>query len=54
MREWTPANGGPSAWEVVTDADRLPVLVPPQAVSQWYELWSGAAANGAATDSARS
>ncbi|MGI8333419.1 hypothetical protein ACRYCC_26000 [Actinomadura scrupuli] len=38
---WTPANGGPSAWEVFTQADRLPILVPPQPVSQWYELWSG-------------
>ncbi|MFJ9558075.1 hypothetical protein ACIRPH_30080 [Nocardiopsis sp. NPDC101807] len=41
VRAWTPANGGPSQWEVVTNSDRLPVLVPPQAVSQWYELWSG-------------
>lgn len=41
VREWTPANGGPSAWEVVTDADRLPVMVPPRSVTQWYELWSG-------------
>ncbi|WP_113699157.1 hypothetical protein [Nonomuraea lactucae] len=41
VREWTPANGGPSAWEVITDATRLPILVPPQPVSQWYELWSG-------------
>lgn len=41
VREWTPAGGGPTAWEVLTDSDRLPVLVPPQPVSQWYELWSG-------------
>lgn len=38
---WTPANGGPSQWEVVTDSTRLPVLVPPQPVSQYYELWAG-------------
>src|SRR5688572_2796212 len=38
---WTPANGGPSQWEVVTTSTRLPVLVPPQPVSQFYELWSG-------------
>lgn len=34
-------NGGDAQWEVVTDATRLPVLVPPQPVSQFYELWSG-------------
>ena len=38
---WTPQNGGPQQWEVVTDATRLPVLVPPQPVSQYFELWSG-------------
>lgn len=38
---WTPANGGPPQWEVVTDSTRLPVLVPPQPVSQYYELWAG-------------
>jgi hypothetical protein len=41
VEEWTPANGGPSGWEVITDSARLPVLVPPQPVSQYYELWSG-------------
>ncbi|GLW91816.1 hypothetical protein [Actinokineospora globicatena] len=41
VRAWTPANGGPAAWEVYTDAKRLPILVPPQPVSQYYELWSG-------------
>ncbi|WP_020480270.1 recombination directionality factor [Nocardiopsis salina] len=41
VREWTPANGGAQQWEVVTDTARLPVMVPPQSVSQWYELWSG-------------
>jgi hypothetical protein len=38
---WTPQNGGPEQWEVLTDATRLPVLVPPQPVSQWFEVWSG-------------
>ena len=29
-------------WEVVIAADSLPVMLPPgQALSQWYELWSG-------------
>jgi hypothetical protein len=41
VEAWTPQNGGPSQWEVVTDATRLPVLVPPQPVSQYFELWSG-------------
>lgn len=30
-------------WEVYTEAKSIPVVVPPtdQALSQWYELWSG-------------
>lgn len=35
-------NGaGSEQWEVITTATRLPVMVPPQPVSQFYELWSG-------------
>lgn len=34
-------GNGTAQWEVITDAKRLPILVPPQPVSQWYELWSG-------------
>jgi hypothetical protein len=41
VAEWTPANGGVQQWEVVTESARLPILVPPQPVTQWYELWSG-------------
>lgn len=42
VQPWTPANGGPSEWEVFTDADRLPVLVPPRdPVTQWYEQYRG-------------
>jgi hypothetical protein len=41
VEAWTPQNGGPSQWEVVTEATRLPVLVPPQPVSQYFEQWSG-------------
>jgi hypothetical protein len=37
--EWI--NGGVTQYEVITTATRLPVLVPPQPVSQYYELWSG-------------
>jgi hypothetical protein len=42
VQPWTPANGGPSEYEVYSTADRLPVVIPPQnAVSQWYELFKG-------------
>lgn len=41
VREWTPQGSNVQAWEVITDSTRLPVLVPPQPVTQWYELWSG-------------
>lgn len=42
VKPWTPANGGPSEFEVYSTANRLPVLIPPRdAVSQWYELYQG-------------
>lgn len=42
VKPWTPANGGPSEFEVYSKANRLPVLIPPNdAVSQWYELYAG-------------
>ncbi len=44
VQAWTPANGGTPQWEVVTTATRLPILVPPQPVTQWYETWSGGGA----------
>ncbi|MDP9219989.1 MAG: hypothetical protein M3P23_05550 [Actinomycetota bacterium] len=34
-------NGGAEQWQATITATRLPVLVPPQPVSQFYELWSG-------------
>jgi hypothetical protein len=37
---WTP-DGGAGQYEVLTDATRMPILVPHQPVSQYYELWSG-------------
>lgn len=40
VTEWAPQGGGAKAWEVVTDAQRLPIMVPPQPVSQWYEFWT--------------
>lgn len=41
VKAWTPANGGASQWEVVTTSNRVPVVVPPQSVTQWMETWSG-------------
>jgi hypothetical protein len=42
VKPWTPANGGPSEFEVYSTFNRLPVLIPPRdAVSQWYELYAG-------------
>lgn len=42
VKPWTPANGGPSEFEVYSTVDRLPVLIPPRdSVSQWYELYAG-------------
>jgi hypothetical protein len=37
---WTP-DGGADQYEVITDAKRMPIHVPPQPVSQYFELWSG-------------
>lgn len=37
---WTP-EGGAGQFEVVTETTRMPIHVPPQPVSQYYELWSG-------------
>lgn len=38
VREWTPDGGSPQ-WEVITDSQRLPIMVPPQPVTQWHEAW---------------
>jgi hypothetical protein len=42
VAEWAPQGGGAKAWEVVTNSKRLPIMVPPQPVSQWYEYWTAA------------
>src|SRR6476659_3823579 len=36
VQEWAPQGGGATAWEVITDTKRLPIMVPPQPISQWY------------------
>ncbi|MEV6081696.1 hypothetical protein AB0L80_42465 [Streptomyces sp. NPDC052069] len=42
VKPWTPANGGPTEFEVYSTSNRLPVLIPPRdSVSQWYELYAG-------------
>lgn len=41
VADWNPQGGGAAGFEVLTDAKRVPILVPPQPVSQWYETWSG-------------
>jgi recombination directionality factor gp3-like protein len=38
--EWAPQGGGAKAWEVVTNSKRLPIMVPPQPITQWYEYWT--------------
>lgn len=40
VQPWSP-DGTSEQWEVVTEARSLPILVPPQPLSQFYELWSG-------------
>ncbi|MFG2269087.1 hypothetical protein ACGFNY_04855 [Streptomyces chartreusis] len=37
---WTP-DGGAAQYEVITETTRMPIHVPPQPVSQYFELWSG-------------
>ena len=41
VREWTPA-GGTQQWEVVSNSSRVPIMVPPQPVTQWFEFWTRA------------
>ena len=41
VNEWTP-KGGTGQYEVLTESARIPILVPPQPVSQWLETWSAA------------
>jgi hypothetical protein len=38
---WTPQGGGAEAFEVITESTRIPILVPPQPVTQYFEQWSG-------------
>lgn len=38
---WAPDEKAAGQFEVITEATRMPILVPHQPVSQYYELWSG-------------
>jgi hypothetical protein len=37
VRPWTPQGGGADAFEVIADVTDIPILVPPQPVSQYFE-----------------
>jgi hypothetical protein len=39
VQPWTP-NGGVAQFEVISNTARVPIMVPPQPVSQWYEYWT--------------
>lgn len=39
VKPWTP-QGGVQQWEVVTTSSRIPIMVPPQPISQWRETWT--------------
>lgn len=38
--DWQPHGGGAKAHEVVTDVASVPVIVPPQSITQHMELWA--------------
>lgn len=41
VEAWDPQGGGPRQWQVLIEAPRLPVMLPPDPVSQHLEAWSG-------------
>lgn len=42
VKRWEPQGGGPAQWELYTEVDRLPIVVPPRdSVTQWFEEWAG-------------
>lgn len=36
VRDW---ENGTQRYELLSEADRLPIMVPPQPVTQWHEVW---------------
>lgn len=44
VEQWESPNG--AEWEVVTESDTLPVVIPTgQSISQWWESWTAAGAS---------
>ncbi|TXH47325.1 MAG: hypothetical protein E6Q97_27425 [Desulfurellales bacterium] len=42
VKEWIDPKANPSRqWEVISETDVIDIWLPPDAVSVWYELWSG-------------
>lgn len=42
VRVWTdPRANPPNQWQVITPINRIPVVLMPGCLSQWWELWSG-------------
>jgi hypothetical protein len=39
VRAW---EGGTQGFEVISNATRVPIMVPPQPVTQWFEFWTRA------------
>lgn len=37
---WTPQSGGAAQWSLLTDTKSIPVIVPPNSLSQYYEQWT--------------
>lgn len=43
VKPWTDPKASPSSqWEVITNASEVEVFLPPNPVSTWYEMYSGA------------
>lgn len=36
---WTPQTGGAAQWQVIVESTSIPVIVPPDPCSQFYEQW---------------
>lgn len=40
ISEWQPQNGGAKQWQTFTERHSIAVIVPPDPVSQFYEVWA--------------
>lgn len=41
VEPWEPQSGGATQFQVIVEARSLPIIVPPDPLSQFYEVWSG-------------